>query len=93
MLMCIYIYVYYNKARGATFWPSLVAKDQDILIEQSLTLIEMSFTLIEQSSLSFLIVSKCSGVNVVRSVAADLDSCGMGRIAKAGGYDLFFGFI
>jgi len=30
------------------------------------------------SSLSFLIVSKYSDVNLVRSVAADFDSCGMG---------------
>ena len=70
-----------------TFWPILVAKGRDTLIEQSLTLIEQPYTLIEQSSLSFLIVSKCHGVNLVRSGAADFDSCGM---AKAGGYDLFY---
>ena len=52
------------------------------------TLIEHSFTLIEQSSHSFLIVSQCSSVNLVRSVVAEFDSCGM---AKVGGYDPIFG--
>ena len=64
-----------------TFWPILVAKGRDSLIEQSLTLIKQPFTLVEQSSLSFLIVSKCSGVNLVKSVAADFNSCS--RMAKA----------
>jgi len=52
-------------AGAPIFWPSLVAKNLDILIEQSLTLIKQSFTLIEQSSLLFLIANKCSGVNLV----------------------------
>jgi len=46
---------------------------------------EQSLTLIKQSSLSFLIVSKCSGFNLVKN-SADFDSCGM---AKGDGHDLF----
>ena len=68
-----------------TFWLSLVVKDRDTLIEQSITLIEESFALIEQSSL--LIINSCSSVSLVMNVAADFDSCEM---ARAGGYDLFF---
>ena len=70
-----------------TFWPSLVAKDRDTLVEQSLTLIEQTFTLIEQSNLifSFLIVDNCSSLSGYKYIATDFNSC---RMARAGGYDL-----
>ena len=61
-----------------TFWLSLVAKRSRYS--------NRTVTFIEQSSLSFLIASKCSGANLVRSIAFDCNCCVM---AKAGGYDLF----
>ena len=44
----------------------------------------------KKQSLSFLILIKCSGVNLIRSVAADFQS---GEMAKAGGFYIFNSFF